>query len=161
MQLVVWINADRYYVVSTVGVLVFGVTYEQAALALLEGGFDVSILDTPADAYTFKATMRQAFASELQRLNDTVDQLPVSIDDVRQRQNALAEQVGELEEELAEERRQQGLRIAIADLEHQLRLQEPFLRKVVAPGRYQEQDIAALLAGSPMAQRIRELRAQL
>jgi chromosome segregation ATPase len=105
--------------------------------------------------------MRQAFASELQRLNEAVDRLPDELQDVRERQAAIAEQVGELQEELAEERRQQALRVEIADLEHQLRLQEPFLRKVVAPGPYQEQDIAAMLAGSPMSQRLQQLRRQL
>jgi hypothetical protein len=155
-MIVVYENAGRYSAASSAGVLFYNLRYEAAAITLADAGFPIALLESPVDGLTWRSTLTAAFANEIQALNQQVAALAPSsdVDDVRERQDALAGQLDHLQRAI----RLADLRTEIARAEAELDRQLPLMRQLMP--RSPNWEVNAMVAHGPAAKRLASLVAE-
>ncbi|HMO86475.1 MAG TPA: hypothetical protein PKC18_16310 [Lacipirellulaceae bacterium] len=156
-MIVVHENAGRYSAATAAGVLFYGLSYEAAALALIDAGFPAAALDAPADDVTWRSTLTAAFAAEIEQLNGRIETLAPStaVDDIRERQDMLHMQMQQLHRSL----RLESLRIEIARCEAQLDRQFPAV-KALMPANAADWEVRQMIEIGPLGKRLQALWAE-
>ena len=157
-MIVTYENNGTYSAATAAGVLFYSVSRVEAERVLANAGIDPAALDTPADAVTWRSTLTQAFASELEAINLVLDTLAPSDDvaEIRDKQAELQSHVVELNKQLAIE----AIRIEIMRCEAEMDRQLPLMRQLLG-ARSEEWEARVVVNHGPLGKRLQALLAEM